>query len=504
MASALIFRGGWSAAGGAYPTPSMNPETSDYYRITVGGTMTGAQGNITVTAGDYLHWDMTLDQWFKIDAVDAVTSVAGRTGDVTLTKTDVGLANVPNTDATNASNITSGTLAAARLPASINAATTGNAATATKLATARTINGVLFDGSVDITIADSTKLPSVGGNLDGGINFTPDSGVVLAFDGTPAIQRFAGANSKSMGIGADDTLFLGAGESVATMTTNITAGAEDVHIGAETNVFIHVSPDNWASWATKKTFSIDATNGPMWAGGKVWNAGNDGSGSGLDADLLDGKDGAYYRDASNINAGTIGDAYIPATISSSITGNAATASTLQTARTINSVSFNGSANITVEPYIETDSSSASRYLTFVDSVTAGYQRLNMDSGLTYNPSTNVLSATVTSDINEVGKVVAFAKSSAPSGFLKCNGAAVSRTTYAALYAAIGTTFGSGDGSTTFNVPDLRGEFVRGWDDARGIDSGRTFGSWQDGQNVSHTHTGTTSSDSHTHTHSGTT
>jgi hypothetical protein len=119
ISSALIFRGGWSAAGGTYPTPYMNPETSDYYRITVGGTMTGTQGSITVTAGDYLHWDMTLDQWFKIDAVDAVTSVAGRTGDVTLTKTDVGLANVPNTDATNASNITSGTLAAARLPAAL-------------------------------------------------------------------------------------------------------------------------------------------------------------------------------------------------------------------------------------------------------------------------------------------------------------------------------------------------------------------------------------------------
>lgn len=328
----------------------------------------------------------------------------------------------------------------------------------------------------------------------------------------------------------------------------------------------------------------------------------DGSSSGLDADLLDGQEGSYYRNASNINNGTLAKERLPASIDAStsgnaataskvsntapnggtadlvsgvmagsdffrirvgggpdagwteiatadngnepiyvrqytgdfvtvartvtmldgsgntsfpgsvsatefsgpLTGNASTATTLQTARTINNVSFNGGANITVEPYIETDSSNASSYLTFVDSVTAGYQRLNMDSGLTYNPSTNVLSATVTSDINEVGKVVAFAKSSAPSGFLKCNGAAVSRTTYAALYAAIGTTFGSGDGSTTFNVPDLRGEFVRGWDDARGIDSGRTFGSWQDGQNVSHTHTGTTSSDAHTHTWSGTT
>ena len=77
-----------------------------------------------------------------------------------------------------------------------------------------------------------------------------------------------------------------------------------------------------------------------------------------------------------------------------------------------------------------------------------------------------------------GAVMYFAGQTAPSGWLKANGAAVSRTTYAALFAAIGTTYGAGDGRSTFNLPDLRGEFVRGWDDGRGIDSGRAFGSAQ--------------------------
>ena len=81
-------------------------------------------------------------------------------------------------------------------------------------------------------------------------------------------------------------------------------------------------------------------------------------------------------------------------------------------------------------------------------------------------------------LNPTGMVIWVAMSSAPTGFIKANGAAVSRSTYSALFAAIGTTFGSGDGSTTFNVPDLRGEFVRGWDDGRGVDSGRSFGSSQ--------------------------
>ena len=84
-------------------------------------------------------------------------------------------------------------------------------------------------------------------------------------------------------------------------------------------------------------------------------------------------------------------------------------------------------------------------------------------------------------------IIYVAKNTAPTGYLKANGAAISRTTYADLFAAIGTTFGSGNGSTTFNVPDLRGEFIRAWDDARGVDSGRSFGSAQSSENLAHRH-----------------
>lgn len=60
----------------------------------------------------------------------------------------------------------------------------------------------------------------------------------------------------------------------------------------------------------------------------------------------------------------------------------------------------------------------------------------------------------------------------------CDGSAVSRTTYAALFGVIGTAFGVGDGATTFNVPELRGEFIRGLDNGRGVDAGRVRGSGQ--------------------------
>ncbi len=99
-----------------------------------------------------------------------------------------------------------------------------------------------------------------------------------------------------------------------------------------------------------------------------------------------------------------------------------------------------------------------------------------------------------------GALLDFAMQTAPTGWLACNGAAVSRTTYAALYNAIGTTWGAGDGSTTFNLPDLRGEFRRGWDNGRGVDTGRAFGSWQADAYLNHSHTASASSYDAGHTH----
>ncbi|AVG18570.1 hypothetical protein CFN79_04390 [Chromobacterium vaccinii] len=86
-----------------------------------------------------------------------------------------------------------------------------------------------------------------------------------------------------------------------------------------------------------------------------------------------------------------------------------------------------------------------------------------------------------------GQVAFFAMSAPPQGWLKANGAAVSRKDYPSLFAALGTYYGAGDGSTTFNLPDLRGEFVRGWDDGRGVDGGRGFGTWQAQDVQAHTH-----------------
>lgn len=86
-----------------------------------------------------------------------------------------------------------------------------------------------------------------------------------------------------------------------------------------------------------------------------------------------------------------------------------------------------------------------------------------------------------------GSVFFMATTTVPTGYLECDGTAISRSTYPALFATIGTTFGAGDGSTTFNLPDLRGYFIRGYDHGRGVDSGRTFGSTQADDYKAHTH-----------------
>ena len=105
--------------------------------------------------------------------------------------------------------------------------------------------------------------------------------------------------------------------------------------------------------------------------------------------------------------------------------------------------------------------------------------------------TTALQAATKSYVDQVlpaGCIMPYAGTSAPTSWLSCDGSTVSRTTYATLFAAIGTTWGAGDGSTTFKIPDLRGAFLRG-SGTSSLDpsSPRTVGSFQAEAYLSHTH-----------------
>jgi microcystin-dependent protein len=146
--------------------------------------------------------------------------------------------------------------------------------------------------------------------------------------------------------------------------------------------------------------------------------------------------------------------------SAQCSGNSATATKLETARNVNGVAFDGTKDITIKA--EANGGNA--------------DTLNGQS------ANNIITICA-----PTGTVQFFATQNAPEGWLKADGSAVSRSSYANLFSAIDTLFGAGDGSSTFNLPDLRGEFVRGFDGGRGVDTGRTLGSNQADDFRSHNH-----------------
>ena len=129
---------------------------------------------------------------------------------------------------------------------------------------------------------------------------------------------------------------------------------------------------------------------------------------------------------------------------------------------------------------------------------SGLGGIKVGAGLTIDPNDGELTVDGTIyDSVPLGSIHWFAMSAAPTGFLECSGGILPITDYIDLYSVIGTTYNDGlstqyynssDVLTGFKIPDLRGEFIRGWDDGRGVDSGRTFGSNQTDELKSHSHT----------------
>jgi microcystin-dependent protein len=155
----------------------------------------------------------------------------------------------------------------------------------------------------------------------------------------------------------------------------------------------------------------------------------------------------------------------------------------------NSVAADGQTTMT-GPLKASNGSVTNPSLTFGSDTNAGIYRIGADNiGIAANGAKVVdvatTGVTVTGDINAtgvlkqagiallpLGMVLPYAGLTEPSGYLFCYGQAVSRTTYAALYAIVADTYGAGDGSTTFNLPDLRGRTVAGQDDMGGSSANR--------------------------------
>lgn len=138
--------------------------------------------------------------------------------------------------------------------------------------------------------------------------------------------------------------------------------------------------------------------------------------------------------------------------------------------------------------------------TFVEGISSG---INIDTGAI---DSTKLATTTVQLLTPTGSVVLYGGNSAPTGWLLCNGALISRTTYASLFAVIGTTYGVGDGTTTFALPNFAGRVPAG---VAGIVSEPFYTNGETGGSRTSTAPHTHSLASHTHslqnhTHSGTT
>ncbi len=309
---------------------------------------------------------------------------------------------------------------------------TGNADTATKLKTARTIGGVAFDGSTNI------NLPGV--NTAGNQNTTGNAATATKLATARSINGVSFDGTKNISI---NTLV---GRGRVTALTGATQGAS----------------------AGIQMYEVSNNGYPTTYGNVVHLKGATSVGEG---ELLIGWSGtsgahapSYIRSRRDVTTAewsewakiyTSKDSIpgVNTTGNQNTTGNAASATKLQTARTIGGVSFNGTANINL-PGVNT---TGNQNTTGNAATATKLQTARAISGVSFNGSANI-------EIIPVGVPLPWPSATPPTGWLKCNGAAFDMAKYPLLAKVY----------PTGKLPDLRGVFIRGWDDGRGIDTSRAL------------------------------
>ena len=328
------------------------------------------------------------------------------------------------------------------------------AKTAQTLQTARTINGTSFNGSANITTANwgtarTLTIGNTGKSVNGSGNVSwslaeigalgatakaADSNLLDGLDSTQFSRVYKGTASFS------NATFVNAfnvtGDALASAVRfSVQGTANNVVINVVADLFVNHSGDilitTYSGFYTTLQIRVQSNGNEAYSVLLASNSANAATcnievfplnsetitfgGTATTGTTLTHT--AYFGTSTSGTGGNSGDIRTAGSFIGSLSGNASTATTLQTARTINGTSFNGSADITtanwgtartingvsingstnytIEPYVERDdSTNALRYLTFVDDSTAAHKRLNMDNGLMYNPSTGTLISTL--------------------------------------------------------------------------------------------------------------
>ena len=294
-------------------------------------------------------------------------------------------------------------------------------------------------------------------------------------------------------------------------TKSLTSDYTIVQAGGTTTIRFNTAPANSDTIRIHRETDIDAVKSTFQAGSSITASDlNNNSTQFLYASQEFGK--LTTTGTSVLTTGNKGDITVNSTTDWVINADAVEASHLandavetaaikDAAVTADKIASGALSNISIADGSVTDAKLATNAVTTVKILNAN---VTEDKLATESVSTTKLKATTTSGMgfNPVGTVIWFAGSTAPTGYLKCNGDAIPNGTgtvqsvssnYSALYAIVGC-----------NLPDIRGEFIRGWDDGKGTDSGRSIRTSQTGQNDAHTHTATSSVTDPGHNHSGTT
>lgn len=362
-----------------------------------------------------------------------------------------------------------------------NADSATSATTATRLATSRTINGVSFDGSSNITVADSTKLPLTGGTLTGKLNLAVSQGPIASINfgsssTAPDVENRVNGDMWATTSGVFYHI-QGQTDQVAPIASPTFTGIPRAPgYSGTADQIITLSHLNNATTTLNNSIALKANiASPTFTGTPSAPTASAGTNTTQISTT------AFVKTAVDSKATDITTAY-KAYTDNAVVAYSNTVNTLLAAKAaLASPQFTGTPTAPTAA-----SGNNSLQIANTAFTTLAFNTLQNSLNSAVSALNDAISSTRPVP---VGAVFYMSGSAVPYGYFEANGQAVSQTTYADLWNYYGrpaTT--AGDAAGTFRIPDLRGEFIRGWDHGRGIDTNRILGTVQYGSIESHTHT----------------